>query len=213
VPRSRFFLKAGVFLICLTPLTLLLTAGVMGNLSANPIKDITEDTGVWTLRFLLLTLCVTPLRKLSGWNEVIRFRRMLGLFAFFYGFLHLMTYLWLDQFFSLPSILHDVVKRPFIAAGTAGFLMMAPLGGHIHKKVDRPTWWQAMAVVAPPGLSKRRSRRRALSVAREGGHSAACDIRGSSVHSVGLPFAVGDVGSTRIANNASRHDTILSAFL
>jgi methionine sulfoxide reductase heme-binding subunit len=62
----------------------------MGNLSANPIKDITEDTGVWTLRFLLLTLCVTPLRKLSGWNEVIRFRRMLGLFAFFYGFLHLM---------------------------------------------------------------------------------------------------------------------------
>jgi methionine sulfoxide reductase heme-binding subunit len=127
VPRSRFFLKAGVFLICLTPLTLLLTAGVMGNLSANPIKDITEDTGVWTLRFLLLTLCVTPLRKLSGWNEVIRFRRMVGIFAFFYGFLHLMTYVWLDQFFSLPSILHDVVKRPFITAGTAGFLIMAPL--------------------------------------------------------------------------------------
>ena len=99
----------------------------MGNLSANPIKDITEDTGVWTLRFLLLTLCVTPLRKLAGWNEVIRVRRMLGLFAFFYGFLHLTTYLWLDQFFSLPSILHDVVKRPFITAGTAGFLIMAPL--------------------------------------------------------------------------------------
>jgi len=125
--KPQKVLKVCVFLTCLSPLFLLLTAEAMGNLSANPIKDITEDTGAWTLRFLLITLCMTPLRKLAGWNAVIKFRRMVGLFAFFYGFLHLMTYLWLDQFFSIPEIIHDVFKRPFITAGAAGFLLMVPL--------------------------------------------------------------------------------------
>jgi methionine sulfoxide reductase heme-binding subunit len=125
--KSQKASKIVVFVACLTPLFLLLTAAVMGNLSANPIKDITEDTGAWTLRFLLITMCITPLRKLTGWNVVIKFRRMVGLFAFFYGFLHLMTYLWLDQFFSIPDMIHDVLKRPFITAGAAGFALMVPL--------------------------------------------------------------------------------------
>jgi methionine sulfoxide reductase heme-binding subunit len=125
--KSQKASKIVVFVACLTPLFLLLTAAVMGNLSANPIKDITEDTGAWTLRFLLITMCITPLRKLTGWNAVIKFRRMVGLFAFFYGFLHLMTYLWLDQFFSIPDMIHDVLKRPFITAGATGFALMVPL--------------------------------------------------------------------------------------
>jgi sulfoxide reductase heme-binding subunit YedZ len=109
------------------PFILLLAKGAMGNLGPNPVSDVTQDTGVWTLRFLLITLCVTPLRKLTSWSEVIKFRRMLGLFAFLYGFFHLMTYLLLDQSFSIPDIIQDVVKRPFITAGTAGFILMIPL--------------------------------------------------------------------------------------
>jgi sulfoxide reductase heme-binding subunit YedZ len=79
------------------------------------------------LRILLTTLCITPLRKLTGWNNVIKYRRMLGLFAFFYGFLHFLTYAWLDQFFSVSDMLRDVYKRPFISAGFTGFIVMAPL--------------------------------------------------------------------------------------
>ena len=124
---KRRLLTACVFLACLMPFIFLLAKGAMGNLGPNPVSDITQDTGVWTLRFLLITLCVTPLRKLTSWSEVIKFRRMLGLFAFFYGFFHLMTYLLLDQSFSIPDIIQDVVKRPFITAGTAGFILMIPL--------------------------------------------------------------------------------------
>jgi sulfoxide reductase heme-binding subunit YedZ len=109
------------------PAVWLLAAAFMGNLSANPIKDITDDTGTWTLRFLIIGLCITPLRKLAGWNEVIKYRRMLGLFAFFYGSLHFLTYVWLDQFFSVPDIIEDVFKRPFITAGFTGFAVMIPL--------------------------------------------------------------------------------------
>jgi sulfoxide reductase heme-binding subunit YedZ len=96
-------------------------------LGANPIKTITEETGTWTLRFLMLTLAVTPVRRLTGWNGVQRFRRMLGLFAFFYGTLHLFTYLWLDQFFVVADILKDIRKRPFITAGFTAFVLMVPL--------------------------------------------------------------------------------------
>jgi sulfoxide reductase heme-binding subunit YedZ len=121
------FAKVPVFLLCLLPVMWLVVAALTDNLSANPIKDITDRTGTWALRFLLITLCVTPLRKLTGWNEVIRYRRMLGLFAFFYGFLHFLTYAWLDQFFSIPDIVQDVYKRPFITAGFSAFLVMIPL--------------------------------------------------------------------------------------
>jgi sulfoxide reductase heme-binding subunit YedZ len=109
------------------PVVSLVTAALTDNLSANPVKDITEGTGTWALRFLLITLCVTPLRKLTGWNEAIKYRRMLGLFAFIYGFLHFLTYVWLDQFFSLPDIVQDVYKRPFITAGFSSFVVMIPL--------------------------------------------------------------------------------------
>jgi len=124
---KRRVAKISVFLACLMPVVWLVTAALTDDLSANPIRDITEETGTWALRFLLITLCVTPLRRLTSWNGAIKYRRMLGLFAFFYGFLHFLTYVWLDQFFSLLDIVQDVYKRPFITAGFSGFVVMIPL--------------------------------------------------------------------------------------
>lgn len=124
--RNRL-LKPVLFVAALIPLALLAYAGFTGNLGANPIEEITHQTGTWTLRFLLITLSITPLRKLTKQYWMIQHRRMLGLFAFFYGTLHLMTYLWLDQFFNLNSILKDVYKRPFITAGFTAFVLMIPL--------------------------------------------------------------------------------------
>lgn len=111
----------------MVPAVLLGWRAYAGELSANPIKDITEETGIWTLRFVLFTLTITPLRKISGWAPFARFRRMLGLFAFFYGFLHVLTYVYLDQFFAFDEIVRDVAKRPFITAGFAAFVVMIPL--------------------------------------------------------------------------------------
>ena len=119
--------KVAVFIVCFIPAAWLVFAVLTDRLSADPIKDITQDTGSWALRLLLVTLCITPLRKLTGWTSVIRYRRMLGLFAFFYGFLHFLTYVWLDQFFSVSDMLRDVYKRPFITAGFTGFIVMVPL--------------------------------------------------------------------------------------
>jgi sulfoxide reductase heme-binding subunit YedZ len=124
---KRRIAKTVIFLLCICPMVWLGISAVTGSLSANPIKDITEETGAWALRFLIITLCVTPFRKLTGWNDVIKYRRMLGLFAFFYGFLHFLTYTWLDQFFSIPDIVQDVYKRPFITVGFTGFVVMLPL--------------------------------------------------------------------------------------
>jgi len=98
-----------------------------GNLGANPIEVITRSTGTWTLVFLLVTLSVTPLRKLSHYQSLVKFRRMLGLFAFFYACLHFTTYIWLDQFFDLPGIVKDVAKRPFITVGFLSFVLLIPL--------------------------------------------------------------------------------------
>jgi len=124
---KRRVAKISVFLACLMPVVWLVTAALTNDLSANPIRDVTEETGTWALRFLLITLCVTPLRRLTSWNGAIKYRRMLGLFAFFYGFLHFLTYVWLDQFFSLLDIVQDVYKRPFITAGFSSFVVMIPL--------------------------------------------------------------------------------------
>src|SRR5262245_49659366 len=99
----------------------------MDALGANPISEITNETGVWTLRFLAITLLITPLRKLTKWNALIRYRRMFGLFAFFYGCLHFLTYVWLDQFFAWNDIVKDVAKRPFITMGFTAFVLMIPL--------------------------------------------------------------------------------------
>ena len=111
----------------LIPLGLLAYDGWQGRLGANPIEFFLRTTGVLTLVFLLVTLAVTPLRKLFGWNTLIKFRRMLGLFAFFYGTLHLVTYSVFDRSLSLPAIVGDVAQRPFIAIGMAAFLMLIPL--------------------------------------------------------------------------------------
>lgn len=120
-------LKPTVFLACLIPFAQLAYNAYGGNLGANPIEFITRFTGDWTLIFILSSLSVTPLRKLSGWNRLIKFRRMLGLFAFFYAMLHFSTYVVLDHFFDFHAIVKDVIKRPYITAGFTGFVLMIPL--------------------------------------------------------------------------------------
>lgn len=120
-------MRAAVFALSLLPLLLLAWRGYQGRLGANPIEYITHFTGDWTLRFLLITLAVTPARRLLRIPELIKYRRMLGLFAFFYGVLHLVTWLWLDKFFDLHEMWADIVKRRFITAGMLGFTLMLPL--------------------------------------------------------------------------------------
>jgi sulfoxide reductase heme-binding subunit YedZ len=121
------WIKVAVFVTCLVPLGLLAWAGYTQNLGANPIEKITHATGDWTLRFLLITLSITPLRKLLGVPWLIKFRRMLGLFAFFYACLHFTTYIWLDKFFNLHEMLADVAKRKFITVGFTAFVLLIPL--------------------------------------------------------------------------------------
>jgi len=121
------WLKITVFALCLVPLALLGWKAYQQDLSANPIEYITHWTGDWTLRFLVITLAITPLRKLLRWPDLVKVRRMIGLFAFFYGCLHLTTYLWLDKFFAWGEIVKDIAKRPFITAGFAAFIVLLPL--------------------------------------------------------------------------------------
>jgi sulfoxide reductase heme-binding subunit YedZ len=152
----RFALKPAVFVASLIPLVYLAWAALTGNLSANPLSDLTNETGVWTLRFIGITLALTPLRKVTAWNGFIKFRRMAGLYAFFYGTLHLLTYAIADRFAGLAqasslveaiamgrlpatalvvstaramvtSIGEDIYKRPFITLGFAAWLTMLPL--------------------------------------------------------------------------------------
>lgn len=120
-------LKPWLFLFCLYPLARLAYLGVADGLGVNPIEFITRSLGTWTLTGLLLTLAITPARRLTGYSDLIRYRRMFGLFAFFYGALHLLSYLWLDQFFDWVAIVEDVLKRPFITFGMAAFLLLLPL--------------------------------------------------------------------------------------
>jgi sulfoxide reductase heme-binding subunit YedZ len=124
---ARRWMKIPVFLLCLVPALLLARNAYLQILGPNPIETITHDTGDWTLNFLAVTLCISPLRRLLGLPDLIRFRRMLGLFAFFYGCLHFATYLWLDKFFDFHEIVNDVWKRPFITVGFLGFMAMVPL--------------------------------------------------------------------------------------
>ena len=121
------WLKVAIFPVCLAPLALLIWKAATANLGANPIEAITHSTGDWTLRFLLVTLAITPLRKLTGQLWLIRLRRTFGLFAFFYGCLHFLTYIWLDQAFNIHSMTKDVYKRPFITLGFTAFVLLVPL--------------------------------------------------------------------------------------
>jgi len=119
--------KVPVFLLCFVPLGILVWSALTGNLGANPVEFIQHATGDWTLRFLVFTLCITPLRKLLKLPDLIRFRRMLGLFAFFYACLHFLTYLGPDQSFDLAAIWKDVAKRPFVTVGFTAFVLLIPL--------------------------------------------------------------------------------------
>ena len=122
----RWF-KPVIFLACLEPLARLGWKAYKGLLGANPIEVITHSTGDWILIFLLVTLSITPLRKLTGQLWLIRYRRMFGLFAFFYAVLHFITYIWLDKFFDLHEMWADVIKRRFITVGFTGFVLLIPL--------------------------------------------------------------------------------------
>jgi sulfoxide reductase heme-binding subunit YedZ len=171
--RAFRLLTLFVFVASLAPLAYLVLGAWRGSLGANPIEAITRATGVWTLRFMLITLAVTPARWLTGWNGVVRVRRMLGLFAFFYGSLHLLTYVWLDQFFDWAAIVKDVAKRPFITAGFSAYLLLVPLamtstagmirrlGGRTWRRLHRLAyaaaalgvvhyWWLVKADIRPP---------------------------------------------------------------
>lgn len=139
VPSQRRLsaLKALLFIACLIPLARLGWGLWDDRLGANPIEFITRSLGTWTLNFLLITLAVSPLRKLSGWHWLLRLRRMLGLFAFFYAVLHLATYLWLDQFFDWQAILKDILKRPFITVGMSAFVLLVPLAATSNQAMIR----------------------------------------------------------------------------
>ena len=138
------FNKIIIFINSLVPLALLVWDAVFGKLGANPTEFFLRTTGVLTLIFLLITLSITPLRKYFGWNQLIKFRRMLGLYAFFYGFLHLVTYSIFDKSLSISAIISDVLQRPFIAVGMLAFFLLIPLAvtstNGMIKRLGGKTW-------------------------------------------------------------------------
>lgn len=121
------WIKVPVFLLCLVPAALLVRGMLTGDLGVNPAETIQLQTGRWALKFLFISLAVTPIRRLTGWNLVIQYRRMLGLFAFFYATSHFVSYWAFDLGFAFAAMLGDVLKRPFIALGFAAFLLLVPL--------------------------------------------------------------------------------------
>jgi sulfoxide reductase heme-binding subunit YedZ len=127
VNRLTPAIKVVVFLVCLIPLGLLVWNFIQGELGANPIEAVIHTTGDWTLRLLLISLSITPLKIITGNAYWIRFRRMLGLFAFFYATLHLFSYVVLDQFFDWSEIIRDIIKRPYITVGFLAWVLMIPL--------------------------------------------------------------------------------------
>lgn len=144
VRQIRFIWKPLVFNACLIPAALIVgdAFALTGSLGANPIEEIQDQFGNWGLRFILITLTITPLRKIGGWNWAMRFRRMLGLFAFFYVLMHFLTWLFLDQELLLAAISEDIFKRPFITIGFTAFLILI-----------------AMAATSTSGIRRRMGRR------------------------------------------------------
>ncbi len=160
-PTSKHIaaIKAALFLMALLPAGRLFLFALTDRLGANPIEFITRSTGDWTLYFLIFTLLVTPLRRLSKWNWLIKLRRMLGLFAFFYASLHFTTFLWFDHFFDIDEMIRDVVKRPFITVGFSAFLLLIPLAitstnGMVRRLGGRRWQWlhRTIYVIAPLGI-------------------------------------------------------------
>lgn len=150
-PEDARFVKAIVFVNSLVPIALLAWDAAHKNLGANPLEYVTRTTGMLTLIFLMLSLVVTPLRKITGWNWLGMNRRVLGLYAFFYGALHFLTYIWFDRLFNFKSALGDVVQRPFIAVGFASFLIMVPLAvtstNRMVKRLGGPRWMRLHKMV------------------------------------------------------------------
>lgn len=157
--RWIIVLKGIVWILCLSPAAWLAWKATHDLLGANPLSEITLSTGHWTLYLLMITLAISPLRKITRLNWLIRFRRLAGLFAFFYGCLHLTTYLWFDKFFDVHEIVKDIYKRPFITAGMTAWLLMFPLaltstrgsirwlGGHRWQVLHRLIYASAIAGV------------------------------------------------------------------
>lgn len=173
--RTLSLLKPLLFMASLVPAMQLAVAGYTDQLGANPIEKVLRESGFWTLSFLLLTLSVTPLRQLSGVPWIGQFRRMLGLFAFFYACLHMLTYIGLDQFFDWPHILKDVAEHPYVTVGLTGYLLLIPLaltsssgmmkrmGGRRWKKLHQTVyfiavlgvihyWWLVKKDILKPSL-------------------------------------------------------------
>lgn len=158
-PRQLAAIKTVLFVSALLPFARLMLFAFTDRLGANPIEFITRNTGDWTLYFLCITLAVTPLRRLSGWNWLIRLRRMLGLFAFFYATLHFITFLWFDHFFDVDEMLKDVMKRPFITMGFTAFVLLIPLAvtstNAMVRRLGGKRWqWlhRTIYVIAPLGI-------------------------------------------------------------
>jgi sulfoxide reductase heme-binding subunit YedZ len=154
--RQLTFIKAAVFLLALAPIARI---ALLAGDKTNPLEYITFGTGDWTLYFLCITLAVTPLRRLTGLNWLLKLRRMFGLFAFFYASLHFTTFIWFDHFFDLHEVWKDVVKRPFITVGFAAFVMLVPLAATSTNGMVRRLGgkrWQALHrliyVIAPLGI-------------------------------------------------------------
>ncbi|UCB56032.1 MAG: sulfoxide reductase heme-binding subunit YedZ [Thiotrichales bacterium] len=122
-----YVIKPALFILCLVPFALLVVGLVNDSLGTNPVERITHETGDWTLRFLLITLTITPFRRLTGSSWLIKLRRMFGLFTFFYACLHFLTYIWFDHYFDWIEIVKDIPKRPFITVGFIAFVLLIPL--------------------------------------------------------------------------------------
>ena len=135
--RHIIALKIAVFLLALLPISLLLLRAYNNQLGANPIETITDSTGIWTLRMLAITLAISPFRMLTGATVLLRFRRMLGLFSFFYASLHFLTYIWLDQYFDWPFIVEDIIEHPYVIVGFCAFLILLSLAITSPKRMVR----------------------------------------------------------------------------
>lgn len=142
--QIRLIWKPAIFLLCLVPASLVLTDAfeITGQLGANPIEEIQDRFGIWAIRFIMITLSITPLRRLTGWNWLIRFRRMFGLFTFFYVLMHFLAWLILDQSLLLSAIAEDLTERPFITIGFAALVLLT-----------------ALAVTSTNGMRRRMGRR------------------------------------------------------
>jgi len=158
-PQQFKAIKAALFVMALLPFARLVLFAFTERLGANPIEFITRNTGDWTLYFLCITLTVTPLRRVIKWNWLIKLRRMIGLFAFFYALLHFTTFLWFDHFFDVEEMLKDIAKRPFITVGFSAFLLLIPLAltstnGMVKRLGGRRWQWlhRMIYVIAPLGI-------------------------------------------------------------